>query len=114
PTLAIDMSVEEILSGAGSALALNQGVTEVDSLNKVGDRTPLSLSPQSTTGDVAVDGSVSGIVDEVVDAEIVDDVWSLPNAPRDQVALTDRQIAGLLSGQAEWSAVDEGKVVKAK
>lgn len=114
PTLAIDMSVEEILSGSGSAMMLNQGVTEVNPSNNVGDRTPLSLSPQSVIdGTVASGDSISGAADEVVDAELVDDVWSLPNAPRDQIDLTDRQVAGLLSGQAVWSAIDEGKVVKA-
>lgn len=114
PTLAIDMSVEEILSGSGSAMMLNQGVTEVNPSNNVGVRTPLSLSPQSVIdGTVASGDSISGAADEVVDAELVDDVWSLPNAPRDQIDLTDRQVAGLLSGQAVWSAIDEGKVVKA-
>jgi hypothetical protein len=37
----------------------------------------------------------------------------LPNAPREQVDLTERQVNGLLSGQAVWSTVDEGKVIKA-
>jgi len=45
PTLAIDMSVEEILSGSGSNMMLNQGVTEVNPTNNVGNRTPLSLNP---------------------------------------------------------------------
>jgi hypothetical protein len=119
PTLAIDMSVEEILSGSGSNMMLNQGVAEVNPINNVGDRTPLSLSSQSVTVDVVtVEGNNSGVEDEVVDAELIDadvhgDVWLLPHAPREQVDLTERQIDGLLSGQAIWSAVDEGKVVKA-
>jgi hypothetical protein len=119
PTLAIDMSVEEILSGSGSNMMLNQGVTEVNPINNVGDRTPLSLNPQPVTVDVVtVEGSISEAEDEVVEAELIEsspdqDIWLLPNAPREQVDLTERQVAGLLSGQAVWSAVDEGKVVKA-
>jgi hypothetical protein len=118
PTLAIDMSVEEILSGSGSNMMLNRGVTEVNPINNVGDRTPLSLNPQPVTVDVVtVEGGISEVEDEVVDAELIEStvegVWSLPNAPREQVDLTDRQIDGLLSGQAIWSALDEGKVVKA-
>jgi len=119
PTLDIDTSVEEILSGSGSNMILNRGVTEVNPINNVGDRTPLSLSSQSVTIDVVtIDGNNSGVEDEVVDAELVEadvqaDVWLLPHAPREQVDLTERQFDGLLSGQAIWSAVDEGKVVKA-
>jgi hypothetical protein len=94
-------------------------VTEVNPTNNVGDRTPLSLNPQPVTVDVVtVEGSISEVEDEVVEAELIEsnpdqDIWSLPNAPREQIDLTERQVAGLLSGQAVWSAVDEGKVVKA-
>lgn len=93
PTLAVDLTADEILGGAGleSGLALTQ--PEVVSP---------ALPPQSA-------------VEEVIDAEIMDDidVWSLPNAPREIVDLTDRQIEGLVSGAAKWSSSEEGKVVKA-
>jgi len=59
---------------------------------------------------VTVKGNISGAEDEVVDAELIEsnvhgDIWLLPNAPREQVDLTERQVNGLLSGQAVWSAV---------
>lgn len=95
PTLAIDLTADEILSGAGLGGGLSlAGPEKVES--------PALPSPVS-------------VAEEVVDAEIMDDVdvWSLPNAPREPVELTDRQIEGLVSGVAKWSASEEGKVIKA-
>lgn len=90
PTLAIDLSAEQILSGAGVV-------------------TPMTIDSVKTDEPLAL----SSLDDEIVDAEIVVDIWSLPNAPRDRIDLTDRQVEGLLSGEAKWSPSDEGAVVKA-
>lgn len=100
PTLTVDLSAEEILYGAGHlSPALTVGGSMVESVGELVE----------SVEDVSV-------VDELVeDAELVEDVsvWDLPNAPRDHVELTDRQVVGLLSGEAKWSSSEEGKVVKA-
>lgn len=96
PTLAINLSANDILAGGGSALTLNTSSEPIERLEL------------ESVDEMPVD-------EVVVDAEIVDagDVWSLPNAPREQVELSDRQVEGLLSGEAKWSASEEGKVIKA-
>ena len=100
PTLTVNRSVEEIMSGM------------------------VSVSDALSTGDSPVELAAP---DEVIDAELVDlvvdefvnesddgfDVYALPNAPSEPVELTERQVDGLLSGEAKWSASEIGKVVRA-
>ena len=111
PTLAIDVTVNEMLAGtADIRAALDPGMSETPALS------PSSV-PELADDKIPPPVLEPESVDEIVDAVIVDEddetIWNLPNAPREPVDLTDRQIDGLTSGEAVWSAVDEGKVIKA-
>jgi hypothetical protein len=91
PTLAIDVSVNEILAG-------NVDVP--------------SLAPSAST--VAINPPLVELPsDDIIDAVIIDEIYELPNAPRHAVDLTEHQIDGLVSGTAKWSETTEGLVVKA-
>lgn len=111
PRLGVTSTPTEVMQGLASpqAPALEAGA-----------RAALPAAPQVElpVGEVIVGGMVDGD-DFIVDAEIVEsddpllDVYRLPNAPRERVELTEKQIDGLRSGTAKWSAATEGKVVKA-
>lgn len=98
PTLIVNRSVEEIMGG----------------MTVSSDALTVSSEPIVELSSPTI--SLDNAIDEIIDVEIIDDVpsvWSLPNAPREPVELTERQLEGLLSGEAKWSSSDEGKVVKA-
>ena len=96
PTLTIDATPVQIMAGENRAAV---GSGERPGLS--GEEVPVAIE--------------AGSDEDVVDAEVVDDidVWSLPNAPREPVELTDKQVDGLLSGVAKWSEATEGRVIKA-
>jgi hypothetical protein len=104
PALAIDVSANEILEGSADSLRVSQPVLA----------SPKDAMPEQPDH-LAISSADEGDQD-VVDAEIVDEdvsVYGLPNAPREPVELTDRQIEGLLIGMAKWSTENEGEVMKA-
>jgi len=107
PTLAIDVSVNEMLVG-------NADVRSLISPSEV------SQEPHSQVEIPSVSASlnqgveqVESLSDDIIDAVIVDEIYELPNAPRYVVELTDHQIDGLINGLAKWSETTEGMVVKA-
>jgi hypothetical protein len=91
PTLAIDVSVNDILAGNVAVPSLTSSAPSV-AINP-----PLMELPS----------------DDIIDAVIIDEIYELPNAPRHAVELTEHQIDGLVSGTAKWSETTEGLVVKA-
>jgi len=91
PTLAIDVSVNDILAGNVAVPSLTSSAPSV-AINP-----PLVELPS----------------DDIIDAVIIDEIYELPNAPRHAVDLTEHQIDGLVSGTAKWSETTEGLVVKA-
>jgi len=97
PTLTVDLSAEEILYGAG-ALSEPLSIGAVSEVRELEE----SVIEDAEIVDVAVDAALDVV-----------DVYSLPNAPRESVELDERQMQGLLSGEAKWSSSEEGKVVKA-
>lgn len=106
PRLGVTATPTEVMQGlaAPSAPALEAGTR--------------AALPPAPSGEVIVGGMVDGD-DFIVDAEIVEsddpllDVYRLPNAPRERVDLTEKQVEGLRAGTAKWSASTEGRVVKA-
>lgn len=113
PTLAIDVSVNEMLAGGADVrgLAMIPPVFEGEHVAEI----------PSVSSDLSRSlGQVGSDVDDIVDAVIVEEndelvgqVYKLPNAPRHPVELTEHQIDGLVSGSAKWSDQTEGLVVKA-
>lgn len=100
PTLAVDVSVDQMLTGQVDPRLALGGASMVDASMTSSIETPV----------------ITQIDDEVVDAELVDDVFDvfeLPWAPDHPVDLSDRQLAGLRDGSAKWSESTPGLVVRA-
>jgi len=113
PTLAIDVSVNEMLTGNADVRSL------VSSSESGGGQTQVEIPSVSSDLRRSLE-QVESPIDDIIDAVIVDDfdepvgqIYKLPNAPRYAVDLTDRQIDGLVDGSAKWSETTEGLVVKA-
>lgn len=106
PTLAIDVSVNEMLTGGADVRAIGAVPSAF-----VGER---MVEIPSVSDDLSRSSEqVESFSDDIVDAVLVDEIYELPNAPRHVVDLTDRQIEGLVTGTAKWSETTEGLVVKA-
>jgi hypothetical protein len=108
PTLAIDVSVNEMLTGNADVRAL------VSAPSEIGETSQMAIPSVSDGMSRSSEQAESIPDDDIVEAVVIeDDVYALPNAPREEVELSDRQIEGLLSGSARWSESTEGLVVKA-
>jgi hypothetical protein len=108
PTLAIDVSVNEMLTGNADVRAL------VSTPSEIGETSQMAIPPVSDNMSRSSEQAESISDDDIVEAVVIeDDVYALPNAPREEVELSDRQIEGLLNGSARWSESTEGLVVKA-
>lgn len=103
PVLSVDHTPQQIMGGSATARHEIEATNPQQVAIGMGD---LHLRPDfdPNTGDHILDAVV-------VDDD--DDVFLLPNAPRDRVDLSERQIEGLRSGAAKWDPSNEGRVVKA-